>query len=68
MQHMQHSAVIRLQNARRRLELAREECPHWDMEEDSDDTHDCCYEVREAKRELRAARDAAAAQEKVWKK
>lgn len=63
-----HSPTIRLQNARRRLELAREECPHWDFEADSDDTHDCCHEVRQAKRELRAARDAAAAQEKVCKK
>lgn len=62
---MHHSPTIRLQDARRRLELAREECPHWDMEDDNDDTHACCHEVREAKREFHKAKSAVQTKEKA---
>lgn len=50
-----HTPLIRLQAAQRDLALAREACPHWDMESEGLDWA-CCYRIDEARRELRLAR------------
>jgi len=51
---MKHTPQIRLQNARLALDIARERCPHWDYE--SEEAHECCYVVDDARRELRLAK------------
>jgi hypothetical protein len=46
----------RLLHARQSLDSARENCPHWDLEEDGDPgAHRCCAAVDDAKHELRNA-------------
>lgn len=50
-----HTPQIRLQAARRSLELARQECPHWDYLGEIEFPHDCCWDVLEAGQELRIA-------------
>ncbi len=49
--------MVRLAAAKRRLLDAEGECPHWDYDQDGDG-HDCCDEVRLARREVRLARAA----------
>ncbi len=53
-----HSPQIRLQAALARYKLAIETCPHWDFDT-VPATEDCCYELVEAAREMRSAREAA---------
>jgi hypothetical protein len=60
MSKTKHTPIIELANARRALESAREECPHWDFESDGDG-HECCYRVDDAKRRFRLARKAVPA-------
>lgn len=50
-----HTPQIRLQAARRSLELAREECSHWEYMGEIEFPHDCCWDVLDAKQELRMA-------------
>lgn len=53
---MKHSPQIALAAARRELDAAREACPHWDFESETDGCHaECCYRVDAAKRAVRAA-------------
>lgn len=53
-----HSPSVRLSAAKRRLDLAYQECPHWDFESDGDSGHDCCFEVTDARKEVAEARAA----------
>lgn len=46
-----------LARCRDEVRLARERCPHWDMEADGMG-HGCCYAVRDAIRDVHDARDA----------
>lgn len=50
--------AMRVVRARGALEMARERCPHWDMEEDSHCGLTCCNAVVEARDALMAARAA----------
>lgn len=50
-----HSPTIRLAAARLALSIARQDCPHWDMESDGDGHDECCHRLDEAKLELRRA-------------
>jgi phage-related protein len=52
-----HTPLIRLQAAKRSLELAQQNCPHWDYESDGCG-YDCCREMDEADRELFLAKQA----------
>ncbi len=49
-----HSALIGLQATRAALNLAAQECAHWDYESDGDSRHDCCYNLQDAKAAHRA--------------
>jgi hypothetical protein len=51
--------MTRLINAKLRLQRAREACPHWDQESDGEG-HECCYDVDDASRALRRAKQTAA--------
>lgn len=53
-----HSPAIRLQAARASLDLAYENCPHWDYES-GPGHYACCCMVEEAKAELKKARKLA---------
>lgn len=54
-----HSPLIRLRTAQLQYKAACEACPHWDYSwDDQEDPHSCCYDVMEARRELRLARKA----------
>lgn len=54
---MKHSPLIRLQAASNAYVAAQHACPHWD-EESNDSGHECCYQLDEAQREFRLARNA----------
>lgn len=41
--------------ALRRLDIARQECAHWDNEGDGDRYEPCCHEVWEAKQAVNAS-------------
>jgi hypothetical protein len=53
---MKHSPQIALTAARNELESARDNCPHWDYEDDCISDLECCYRVSEAKEAYRLAR------------
>jgi hypothetical protein len=52
------SPLIRLQAARRQLDLAEERCPHWDYEGDGGEHAECCLELQAAEHQVRKARKA----------
>ena len=52
-----HTPLIRLQAAQSAYKVAVEACPHWDFE-GGPDSHECCYVLDEAARELRLAKKA----------
>lgn len=45
----------RLYNAKLVLWRARENCPHWEYLGEIEFPHDCCWDVLDAKQELRMA-------------
>lgn len=52
-----HSPTTRLDAAKRELDDARAECPHWDFENDGDaSVYACCARVDDAKAEFRVAK------------
>lgn len=53
--------TTRLVNARSRLSLAQQGCPHWDQESgpNRENMHDCCWQLVEAEAELKRALRAA---------
>jgi nitrite reductase/ring-hydroxylating ferredoxin subunit len=53
---MRHSPQIELATARNELLAARDECPHWGFESESEETHECCYRVDDARRRYRTAK------------
>lgn len=56
---MKHSPQIELTNARLALGIAKTACPHWSCEGfDADERHDCCYDVDDAQRRVKAAKRA----------
>jgi hypothetical protein len=46
---------IELASARFSLELANENCAHWDYENGLEPSEDCCYHLIAAKRRLKKA-------------
>ena len=56
---MNHTPLIRYQQARRAYYAAECACVHWDGEGfDSNEPHGCCYDLDDAQRALSAARKA----------
>lgn len=52
------NTYIRTMHAQRRLDNARNDCPHWDYETDGEG-HACCDNVKTARREWKLAIRAA---------
>ena len=55
---MKHSPAIELAAAKRALEVARENCPHWDYEKLDGDDEACCFDISDAERRFQRARNA----------
>lgn len=53
------TAAERLVVASREMHAARENCPHWDYEGESEYRHECCYLVSDLERAYIVARKAA---------